>query len=563
MELPEGSIILMIAWGLIVFMLWNFYHFGQALRQRTFAVLTLAASCGLLGGIIFLHFHQRPKVPGNRVGLLVFPFGEEADSLSTGKPLQINLQGLAIADMIGERLQSAPHSPFYLIPTDILFEIAQRDSLADLAYVLRLAENANLPAIVVGTYKAGPRANHHDSWQAQIQLFDLRKTEAADAHSGVRLPLSATFPGTREMAGEAARAILHEWSGNKDVASSLVWQDQTPEEMLQAYYAGRWALALNQHEAALRHGRDLWRADSSAAPFINLYARSLMAYLQRKAANKKEWEDSLRLVLRLAKRAAQQDSLHGESARLLGEMYIHLAKWNDAEMAVLQARRRDPTDSKIYLLLGQLHVSRLQALGFRDALELYQRGRWLNPLDFDLGLAAADYLWRADRQNEAIALLEELRRLSPNHLGTLMSLGRIYVIKGDAAKLFEIYERILAVAPNEADAYYNLGIAYYNRGDFDNAVKLFERAIALNNHANARLYLAYINERQGKIDIAIAYLRERIQLSRGDDDEFAAEARNHLYKILLARGEIPPHLQPDSLAQRSKEQNQNELIQNN
>lgn len=560
MELPEGSIILMIAWGLIVFILWNFYHFSQALRQRTFAVLALAASGGLLGGIIFLHFHQRPKVPGNRVGLLVFPFGEEADSISTGKPLQITPQGLAIADMVGERLQMAPRSPFYLIPNDILFEIAQRDSLADVTYVLRLAENAALPAIVIGAYKAGPRTNHHDSWQAQIQLFDLRRTDAADAHSGVRVPLSATFASMREMAGEAAKAILHEWSGNRDMANSPVWQEQIPEELLQNYYAGRWALALNQHEAALQHGRDLLRADSSVAAFVNLYARSLMAYLRLKAVKKREWEDSLQVALRLTKRAAKQDSLHGESARLLGEMYIHLAKWNDAEAALLQARRRDPTDSKVYLLLGQLHVSRLQPLGFRNVLELYQRGRWLNPLDFEAGLAAADYLWRADRQNEAIALLEQLRRLSPNHLGTLMSLGRIYVIKGDAAKLFEIYERILAVAPNEADAYYNLGIAYYNREDFDNAVKLFERAIALNDHVNARLYLAYINERQGKIDKAIAYLRERIQLSGGDDDEFAAEARNHLYKILLTRGEIPPHLRPDSLAQRSKEQSQNDSL---
>src|SRR5574341_1762211 len=174
MELPEGSIFLMMAWGMIVFILWNFYHFGQALRKWTFVILTLVASCGLLGGITFLHFHQRPKVPGNRVALLVFPFGEEADSLATGR-LQITPQGLAVADMISERLQMAPRSPFYSIPTDILFEIAQRDSLADLAYVLRLAENAELPAVVVGSFKAGARTNHYDSWQAQIQFFDLHQ----------------------------------------------------------------------------------------------------------------------------------------------------------------------------------------------------------------------------------------------------------------------------------------------------------------------------------------------------------------------------------------------------
>jgi tetratricopeptide (TPR) repeat protein len=228
-------------------------------------------------------------------------------------------------------------------------------------------------------------------------------------------------------------------------------------------------------------------------------------------------------------------------------MYIRLEKWNEAERALLQARRREPTDSEIYLLLGQLHVSRLEPLGFRTELDLYEYARRLNPINIDAGLAAAEYLLLESREKEALNLLEELRRLNPNHPGVLMSLGRIYIVKGDAVKIFEVYERILALQPNNADAYYNLGIAYYNRDDFENAVKLFERAIALNNHPDARMYLAQICERQGQIDKAIAYLRERIKLSRGDDDKIAAEARRHLYEILLARGEIPPHLRPDSL----------------
>jgi tetratricopeptide (TPR) repeat protein len=475
--------------------------------------------------------------------LVIFPLAEEADS-ATG--LKIGARGFAIADMIGERLQQTPHTPFYQIPTEALLEAANQDSLTDLRYVLRFAEQAELPVIGFGTFKIGPRTNHHDSWESRFQLFDLRKTAAADAHTGVHLKLPPQFGSLQEMTAELARAILHEWTGDEKPATA-VWHDQLDDELLQRYYATRLAVAADRTEPALQHARALLQTDSDFAPFANLYGRALMAHLRRKSASKMEWEDSLRSALPWMKRAAKDDSLRGESSRLLGEMYIRLEKWNEAERAMVQARRREPTDSEIYLLLGQLHVSRLEPLGFSNELDLYEYARRLNPLNFDAGLAAAEYLLLESREKEALDLLEQLRRLNPNHPGVLMSLGRIYIVKGDAIKIFEVYERILALQPNNADAYYNLGIAYYNRDDFENAVKLFERAIALNNHPDARMYLAQIYERQGQIDKAIAYLRERIKLSQGDDDKVAAEARRHLYEILLARGAIPPHLRPDSL----------------
>ncbi len=543
MQLPDGSVILIIIWGMAILILWNLYHFGQALRKKTFIAISALVSVGLLGGIVFLYFYQSPNLPGNRIGLVIFPPAEETDSAAG---IKIGARSFAIADMIGERLQQPPRTPFYQIPTEALFEAAHQDSLADLGYVLRFAEQAELPVIGFGTFKIGPRTNHHDSWQANFQFFDLRKTEAADAHAGIRLKLPQQFGSLHEMTAELARAILHEWTGDEKPAAS-VWQDQLDDELLQRYYAARLAVATDQTEPALQQAFALLQADSDFAPFANLYGCVLMAHLQRKSASKMEWEDSLRSALPWIKRAAKDDSLHGESSRLLGEMYIRLEKWNEAERALLQARRREPADSEIYLLLGQLHVSRLEPLGFRNELDLYDYARRLNPINFDAGLAAAEYLLLESREKEALDLLEQLRRLNPNHLGVLMSLGRIYIVKGDAVKIFEIYERILALQPNNADAYYNLGIAYYNRDDFENAVKLFERAITLNNHPDARMYLAQICERQGQIDKTIAYLRERIKLSRGDDDKVAAEARRHLYEIMLARGEIPQHLRPDSL----------------
>ncbi|MDZ7289860.1 MAG: tetratricopeptide repeat protein [candidate division KSB1 bacterium] len=552
MQLPEGSAILIIGWGFVVLILWNLYHFSRALRKTTFLALLTLASLGLLGAMAFLHVHQRPSLPGNRLGLLIFPFVEETDGPVAGEPVfRVEAQGLAIADMIGEHMRQMAPPPFYIIPTDALFEVANRDSLSHLDYALRFAARAALPMIGFGTYRAkrNSQTNQHESWQAEFQLFDLRKLKAGNKPAGVHLKLPDQFDSLHGMAAAHAHAIFQVWPGNAQTATTTIWQDHTPVDLLQRYYSARLTLGMNQPESALRQARALWRADSNSSRFVNLYARALMAHLQHKAASKMEWQDSLHVVLPFVKNKATADARNGESARLLGEIYIRLEKWREAEHALLQARRRDSTDSKIYVLLAQLHVSRLKPLGFRTELDLYLQALLLNPLDFDAGLAAADYLFLENREQEAITLLEKMRSLSPNHLGVLMSLGRIYIVKGETLKIFEVHERVLKLSPNNADAYYNLGIAYYNREDFENAIKLFERAIALNNHIDARMYLAFIHERQGKIDKAIAYLRERIQLSRGDDDKFADEARKHLYEILLARGEIPPSLRPDSLRQ--------------
>jgi len=538
MPLPEGSIFLIIAWGFVVFLLWNFYHFSQAFRQTTFVILAGLASAALAGGIMYLHSHEKKPMPDGRTGVLIFPFVEETGNGSAGI---INAGGLAIADLIGEHLQQATPTPFYSIPPDALFGVANHDSLVYIDYVLRFAQAAGLRIIAFGVYQktVSSPANHHESWSAEIQLFDLRQKSSA----GARLQLPARLSNLHELAAAAAQAILQDFAKRNDMALAAAWQNEIDADFLQRYYAAKLALALNQTESAVQQAQALWRADTSRAPFAGLYAQAIMAQLRRKTAAQREWEESLRIF----QRAAAQDSLRSESARLLGEFYIRLKKWNEAERALLQARRREPTDSEIYLLLAQFHHSRFQPLGFQNELELYEHARALNPINLQAGLAEADYLWRENREKQAIEILEHWLKLNPNHLEALMSLGRIYIAKGSQAKIFEIYERILKLAPDNAEAYYNLGIVYYHAEDDENAIKFFERAIRLDNHAEARLYLAGIYQRRGDLERAMHYLRERIRLSRGDDDQYAAEARRQLYTILLGRGEIPPHLRPDNL----------------
>lgn len=542
MQLPEGSILFIIIWGFVVFLLWNFYHFSQALRKTTFLVLAALATAALAGGIQYLRSRQQPPLPQGRAGILIFPFVEKSGPANGG----ITAASLAIAEMIGAHLQQTRGTPFYVIPTTALFEVANRDSLIYIEYAQQLARGAGLQVIGFGSYQQipGEPANHHEDWSAEFHLVDLR-------HRGMpaktRLNLPERMTSLPALAAETAAAILQTAAKNAAPPLPVIWQNQLDAGILQNYYAAKLALATDQTGTALRQARAWWQADTSRAQWAGLYVQAFLAQLRRHAVTEKEWGDSLRFILPIAQRAAAMDSVGSASARQLGEILIRLKKWNDAEQALRLAYRRDSTDSKLYLLLAQLHPSRWQGWGFQNELEFYQQARALNPLDVAAGLAAADYQWRENRTAPAMEILEHLRRLNPHHVDVLMSLGRIYVAQNNETKIFAVYEHILRMAPDNADAYYNLGIVYYHHQDFDNALKFFERAIKLNDHAEARLYLASIYERRGDSTQAIRYLRERIRLSRGDDDKYAAEARYQLYKILLARGEIPAHLQPDSL----------------
>jgi len=533
MPLPDGSLFLIILWVVVVFILWNLFRFGETFRKTTLMAIMGVATVALAGGIGYLYFSEQRAGQERRAGLLIFPAIEK----SAGA---VNADGLAVADIIGEYLRQTPNPPFYLIPTETIFAAAQRDSLGSEEYVLRFARAAGLPMIGLGVYG---RANSRDDGSIVFKFFDWRQKNAPAV---ITLNLPQESKRLPEMAREVARAISQNLMSHNTASPASVWQNQVAADDLQKYYAAKFDLLTDRTEAALPAARRLALADTSQENFAGLYVDSFLRHCQRREIEPAAWNDSLRSILPAAKRAAR-DSVHGENVRRLGEIYVRLKKWNEAEKALRLAHERDSTDSKIYLLVAQLHASRWQLWGFHHELELYQRARALNPLDFAAGLAEADYQWKENHAAAAEKILEQLLRLNPNHLDGLMSLARIIPSPTDVTKTLARYERILKLAPGNAAAYYNLGIAYYHQQDFENAEKVFERAIKLGNHADARLYLASLHERRGNHELAIQYLRERIRLSRGDDDKYAAAARDQLYNIMLARGELPANLRPDSL----------------
>ncbi len=521
LNFSSGSIVLVVlGWGMALLILWNLYRHAGAVGKRGFLVGALLTTVVAGGGVSFLAQQARPHLPKHRL-LVVCPFLEKTATGHTLTP-----QGLAFAEALVTRLRLQHAAEFYPLPVEAIFEIANLDSLTVPEYLSHLAHAAGVQLFGVGMYAA------HDSnqYEIQFQLYDALKAEPI---------LQQRFA-----AQAAAFDVLSEKILSVLKVDRLPVQTAPSEPRAREYYA--LLLRFLHGEEVSSEAAALARSDTSDSRLATLSARATLRRLRARRTTDQEWQASLKTVLPSLQRALVRDSLQLETYLLLAQCYLQQKKWTDAEKMLRRARAREERHSKSYVYFAQLHASRYAPDGFANELELFQYALALNPFDLEAVAGAGEYLMLNNRRQEALTLLTKYRRINPKQLAVLKSLGRLYLIQVDMQKVLPLYEEIIRLDAKDANAFYNLGIAYYSQKDYDHAIKFFERALELNDHADARLYLAYIYEQRGDMDKSIAYLRERIRLSTGDDDAFAAEARKHLYALLLKRGEIPAHLQPDT-----------------
>lgn len=530
MQLPAGSIWVIICWALAALVVWHLYRFGQAFEKKSHLRLQVFLATALLAVVGFLKWQELNWLPATRPRLIIFPL-----AISEGRAPQITSRSLALAQLISDNLQHTKSSPFHVIPPSAIFDIVEFDSLARVGYLKKLSHVASFKYSGIGAII--------DIGEKENLDFRFYARENAAPLIELRLPLDGDDPS---ISRKISAAILQQLKLAYD-ANGFAAAEMMSPTMRSAYFDGQFFLATKKPALAYDLARGLVRADSTNAVFVELLTAAGMKKLIAKNANRLEWRDSLDIWIPLLRRVCKQDSMRAIAARLLGQAYLQLGEWYEADLALQRAFKVNPEDGELCVAISYLHASRYAAYGFKSAIELFRFALDLNPGDVTAALHAADNLFYENHAQDAIKLLEDLREINPNHFDILMALAKYYVVKHEQLKVLEISERLLTLQPQNADIFYNLGIAYYDSEDDDNAIQFFKRAITLNNHRNARLYLAHIYERRGDIPTAIHYLRERLRLREDDKDLYADEAGKHLYKLLRARGELPPHLLPDSL----------------
>ncbi|MDZ7330833.1 MAG: tetratricopeptide repeat protein [candidate division KSB1 bacterium] len=296
-------------------------------------------------------------------------------------------------------------------------------------------------------------------------------------------------------------------------------------EAIELYQDQKLVLAKNRIENVIAN-------DSSLVDALVLAGKIQFSFAAAKKKNGESPADEFERTKIWLNRALTKDSSCAEAWLYLGEYYIYQQRWSMAEQMLLRAYRLQPNEPRLYLALSRLHPSRYRHLGFKNERELFERAIFFDPTYEDAYLMLSDHYLFENQRKQAIQLLERYLDINPNSVPALMALGKIYLVRNEILKIIEIYNRVLQLQPQNADAYYNLGILYYNSDDYDTAEQLLKRAIAINNHPNAHLYLAYLYEAQGNLPLAIEHLRERIRLRKGVEDEFAEEARKHLFALL-------------------------------
>jgi tetratricopeptide (TPR) repeat protein len=92
----------------------------------------------------------------------------------------------------------------------------------------------------------------------------------------------------------------------------------------------------------------------------------------------------------------------------------------------------------------------------------------------------ASYLLQQGKKEEALRLLEDATKISPDFSGLVEYKGRVYEQMGRPDLARKVYEDGLRRFPNSAEFHYHVGLMLYNEGQLDSAVAELRLACELN-----------------------------------------------------------------------------------
>jgi tetratricopeptide (TPR) repeat protein len=138
--------------------------------------------------------------------------------------------------------------------------------------------------------------------------------------------------------------------------------------------------------------------------------------------------------------------------------------------------------------------------------------------------------------DEALACLEEAKRLDPAPVNAFTNLGNVLTTKRDWEGALANHREAVRRAPADPRVRYNMGITLMERGDVGAAIASFRDAIRLDpGLARLHINLGVALRRRGDADGAIASFRTAIRL---DPDGTAPVARHNLAMALEVKGDL-------------------------
>ena len=161
---------------------------------------------------------------------------------------------------------------------------------------------------------------------------------------------------------------------------------------------------------------------------------------------------------------------------------------------------------------------------WRDTFTLATASLAVSPHSMLMNNLVARELVGRGAARQAVPLLEEALRQTPNKSMAHVVLGAAYYSDKQTERAVSEYTRALQLEPRNADAMNDLGVVYLDRGDLNEALKWFSAAIsAAPQHPDAHTNRGLVYLSAGQLEAAIADFRTAIA-----NGSTHAEAHNSL-----------------------------------
>jgi tetratricopeptide (TPR) repeat protein len=184
----------------------------------------------------------------------------------------------------------------------------------------------------------------------------------------------------------------------------------------------------------------------------------------------------------------------------LGETYLKLRDTREAFQAFSTAAGAAPNNLIAQLKMGQMLLLGKQTEQARKKAELILQK---SPDDIE-GLSLLSGVQLQEKNLEgAIKTLEKASSIAPKHFNTPLSLGRLFLLKGEPGKAEEEYNRAISLDPTSSIPYIELSRIYASKGIWDRAEEELKKMIESSGASYHNLtVLALFYESAKKYDLA-------------------------------------------------------------
>ena len=146
----------------------------------------------------------------------------------------------------------------------------------------------------------------------------------------------------------------------------------------------------------------------------------------------------------------------------------------------------------------------------KDAIALYQKILQTDPTNDEVHKRLA-VLYGGDKNVDAAVgqQLQHQEQLETNPADTRTKIGLLFFERGDFDRAATEFNLVLGAEPNNYRVHYYLGTVYTELGENDKAIDEFKTIPEDDEHyVEARLQLAYLDDKDSNYDKAIAYLKQ-------------------------------------------------------